>query len=193
MQMRDYLQGSASQNPLSNIPRCDSVASRTKREGSAMKTKTDLKLAFAVSSPALLLFAAAVLSGTLTACSNETTPQQNQEMRQQTAEATRDVKKGARELAGETKVAAANAVKGVNAMAEGVKEGASSTGTGTADDLVDINSATTARLSTLPGISVGKAHAIVNGRPYDNGHALVSRGLLSQEQYDRIAGKITAK
>ena len=129
----------------------------------------------------------------LTACNNETTPQQNQEIRQQTADATRDVKKGARELAGQTKVAAANAVKGVNAMAEGVKEGSSRNGTDSTEDLVDINSATTARLSTLPGISVSKAHDIVKGRPYDNAHALVGRGLLSQDQYDRIAGKISAK
>ncbi len=143
----------------------------------------------AIAAPALSLFAAVAL----TACNNETTPQQNQEIRQQTAEATRDVKKGARELAGQTKVAAANAVKGVNAMAEGVKQGASAAGTGTREDLVDINSANTARLATLPGISVGKAHAIVSGRPYDNAHALVSRGVLTQDQYDRIAGRISAK
>lgn len=141
---------------------------------------------------AVPVFSLALLA--LTACTDQTTPQQNQELRQQTAEATRDVKKGARELAGETKVAAANAVRGVDAMTQGVKEGAKSDGaSGDAADLVDINSATTARIATLPGISVSKAHDIAQGRPYADGHALVSRGLLTQAQYDRIAGKITAK
>ncbi len=141
-----------------------------------------------ISAFALLLF------GTLaiTACNNETTPQQNEQIRQQTAEATREVKKGAKELAGETKVAAANAVRGVDAMAAGVREGARK-GPDDPADLVDINSASTAKLATLPGISLSKAHTIVQGRPYDNAHALVTRGLLSQSQYDRIAGKISAK
>jgi DNA uptake protein ComE-like DNA-binding protein len=59
--------------------------------------------------------------------------------------------------------------------------------------LVDINSASTASIAMLPGISISKAHDIVEGRPYKNAHTLVHRGLLTQEQYDRIASKITAK
>jgi DNA uptake protein ComE-like DNA-binding protein len=140
-----------------------------------------------------LLLCLGGLGAGLTGCNNESSPQQNQEIRQQAADATRDVKKGARELAGQAKVAAGNAVKGVDAVAQGVKQGAQSNGPETTGDLVDINSASTAKLAALPGISLGKAHAIVNGRPYDNAHALVSRGVLSQEQYDRIADRISAK
>lgn len=140
------------------------------------------------------LYAAGVLVATaaLAACNSETTPQQNQEIRQQSAEATREVKKGARELAGETKVAAANAVQGINAVAAGVKQGSASSGTETTADTVNINTASTARLASLPGISVTKAHEIVSGRPYASAHALVGRGVLTQDQYDRIADKITA-
>jgi hypothetical protein len=48
-------------------------------------------------------------------------------------------------------------------------------------------------IALLPGISISKAHDIVQGRPYRNPHALVHRGLLTQEQFDRIANKIMAK
>lgn len=129
----------------------------------------------------------------LLACDNRQNAQQSQEIRQQTADATRDVQKGAKELAAGTKVAAANAVDGVNAMAQGVKDGVNSSKAGDSGDLVDINSASTARLALLPGISLTKAHDIVEGRPYDSAHALVRRKLLTQAQYDRIAGKIEAK
>ena len=131
----------------------------------------------------------------LTACDTRQTHQDNREIRQQTADATRDVKQGAKELAGDTKVAAANAVNGVNAIAQGVKQGVGGDGKSSSDssDLVDINSATTASIALLPGISLSKAHDIVKGRPYDDAHALVSRDLLTQAQYDRIAGWITAK
>jgi hypothetical protein len=45
----------------------------------------------------------------------------------------------------------------------------------------------------LPGISITKAHDIVKGRPYREPHALVRRGLLTQEQYNQISDKITVR
>ncbi len=126
----------------------------------------------------------------LTGCDNRPN---NQEIRRQSADATRDVQKGAKELSADTKVAAANAVNGVNAVAQGVKDGVNGGRSGDTGDLVDINSANTARMAMLPGISVTKAHDIVEGRPYNDAHALVHRGLLTQAQYDRIAGKIVAR
>jgi DNA uptake protein ComE-like DNA-binding protein len=124
---------------------------------------------------------------------NRSTTQNNQEIRQKSAEATRQVQKGAKELAANTKVAAANAVNGVNAAAQGIKDGINSGKQGDSGDLVDINSASTARIAMLPGISISKAHDIVNGRPYRDPKALVHRGLLTQDQYDRIADKIAAR
>ena len=119
--------------------------------------------------------------------------QKDQQIRQKSADATRDLQKGAKQLAADTKVAAANAVDGVNAVAQGVKDGVNSSKSGPSDELVDINSASTVTIALLPGISISKAHDIVQGRPYRNPHALVHRGLLTQEQFDRIANKIMAK
>jgi DNA uptake protein ComE-like DNA-binding protein len=126
-------------------------------------------------------------------CTNRSTPQNDQEIRQKTAEATRDAQKGAKQLAANAKVAAANAVDGVNAAAEGVKDGINSNKSGDTSDRVDINNASTVSIAMLPGISISKAHEIVKGRPYRSPHALVQRGLLTQEQYNQIADKITAK
>jgi DNA uptake protein ComE-like DNA-binding protein len=135
--------------------------------------------------------AVAVLTIALGGC-NQSTPN-DQEIRQKSADATRDLQKGAKQLAADTKVAAAKAVDGVNAVAQGVKDGVNSNKEGDTGDLVDINSASTARIAMLPGISISKAHDIVEGRPYRNPHALVGRGLLTQEQYDNISDKITAR
>ncbi|HEY3989063.1 MAG TPA: helix-hairpin-helix domain-containing protein [Acidobacteriaceae bacterium] len=139
------------------------------------------------------LCAFSILAVALIGCTNRSTSQNDQQIRQKSAEATRDVRQGAKQLAADTKVAAANAVNGVNAAAQGVKEGVNSNKPGENGDLVDINSASTARIAMLPGVSISKAHDIVQGRPYHSPHALVRRGLLTQEQYDRISGKITAK
>jgi DNA uptake protein ComE-like DNA-binding protein len=135
--------------------------------------------------------AVAVVTIAMGGC-NQSTPN-NQEIRQKSADATRDLQKGAKQFAADTKVAAANAVNGVNAVAQGVKDGVNSSKQGDTSDLVDINSASTACIAMLPGISISKAHDIVEGRPYRNPHALVGRELLTQEQYDHIADKITAR
>jgi DNA uptake protein ComE-like DNA-binding protein len=116
--------------------------------------------------------------------------QSDQELRQKSEQATRDVRQGGKQLAADTKVAAANAVNGVNAVAQGIKDGINTNKPG---ERVDINSASIARLALLPGVSISKAQDIVKGRPYRSAQSLVSRGLLTQEQYDRIADKITAK
>lgn len=128
----------------------------------------------------------------ISGCSPSTKPN-DQEIRQKSAEATRQIQKGAKQLSANTKVAAANAVSGVNAVAQGVKDGVNSNKSGNDSDLVDINSASTARIAMLPGISITKAHDIVKGRPYRDPQALVRQGLLTQEQYDQVADKITAR
>jgi DNA uptake protein ComE-like DNA-binding protein len=133
-----------------------------------------------------------LLSLALPGCYRSTS-QNDQQIRQQSADATRDLQKGAKQLAADTKVAAANAVNGVNAVAQGVKDGVNNSKNGASGDLVDINNASTVTIALLPGISIRKAHDIVQGRPYRNPRSLVHRGLLTQEQFDRIADKITAK
>jgi DNA uptake protein ComE-like DNA-binding protein len=138
------------------------------------------------------VLAVGVLAVGLTGCYRSTS-ENDQQLRQKSADATRDVKKGAKQLAAGAKVAAGNAVNGANAVAQGVKDGVKSNKPGENGDLVDINSASTVTIALLPGISISKAHDIVKGRPYRNPHSLVQRGLLTRQQFDRIADKVTAK
>jgi DNA uptake protein ComE-like DNA-binding protein len=58
---------------------------------------------------------------------------------------------------------------------------------------VDLNSASAADLTALPGISVRKANEIVDHRPYASSHDLVKDGLLTEGQFDEIAAKVTAR
>ena len=64
-----------------------------------------------------------------------------------------------------------------------------------ADDakLVDINTASSDELDALPGIGKVRGAKIVKGRPYANKTQLVSKGILTQATYDKIADKIIAK
>ena len=138
---------------------------------------------------ALLAMVAAVV---LVACNPNPQPktaeQQDQEIRQKSAEATATIKEGAKQTAEETKKAADDAGRKLNAVAEGVKDGLQS-----GNGRMDLNSAPEEHLATLPGIGERKAQQIVKARPYGSTHDLVARGILSESQYERISTKITAK
>ena len=58
--------------------------------------------------------------------------------------------------------------------------------------VVDINSATIAELKALPEIGDAYAERIVRGRPYENKRQLVSRGILTERTYDKIAPMLVA-
>jgi DNA uptake protein ComE-like DNA-binding protein len=100
------------------------------------------------------------------ACAPNQTPDQ---LREKTAEATATLKR-------DTK-----------AVAEGVKEGlASST-----KRPVDLNKASTDDLASLPGITAKKAERIVAERPYASSHQLVTRHVLSEEEYAQVQDRVT--
>ena len=59
-------------------------------------------------------------------------------------------------------------------------------------ELVDINSATKEQLDALPGIGEAYSQKIIDGRPYNSKHDLVTKKVLPQNVYDKIKGKIVA-
>jgi DNA uptake protein ComE-like DNA-binding protein len=100
---------------------------------------------------------------TLVACAPNQSPDQ---LREKTAEATSQIKR-------DTK-----------AVAEGVKEGLSSKST------VDLNKASKDDLTTLPGINSQRADRIIAERPYASAHQLVTRHVLSQDEYAQIQDRV---
>jgi len=103
----------------------------------------------------------------LTACARQ--KPNPDELRERTAEATAQLKSGAK------------------AVAEGVKEGWNR------DKPLDLNKATRDELSSLPGVTNERADSIIAARPYDDPHQLVSRRILSEHEYENISGKVTAR
>lgn len=115
-------------------------------------------------------------------------PQSDQQIKQQAAQTTEQVKSQAKQAVANTRVVAGEAERKVNDIAAGVKEGLhTNTSTG-----IDINSASQASLTTLPGISPTRATRIIDNRPYGAPHDLVSKGVVSEAEYQRISGQIVA-
>jgi len=116
----------------------------------------------------ILAIAASVLSLLLlVGCTSQ--PQNPDQLREQTAKATAELKSDAK------------------AVAEGVKEGLAR------DKTLDLNRASKDQLTTLPGITPDRADRIIAGRPYDNSQELVTRHIVSQQEYDKIKDRVTAK
>lgn len=70
------------------------------------------------------------------------------------------------------------------AVAQGVKEGLSS------KRAVDLNKASKDDLTSLPGITAHQADRIIAERPYANTHQLVSRRILSEDEYKQIEDRV---
>lgn len=126
----------------------------------------------------------------MTACNSQ--QPSDEQVKQKAAETTQQVKAGAQQAAADAKAAAANAEQKINAVAAGVKDGLKSNGKPAAG-MMNINSATEDQLVDLPGITSPRAARIIRGRPYATTADLVSKGVLTRAQYDRISGQITAQ
>jgi DNA uptake protein ComE-like DNA-binding protein len=136
------------------------------------------------------LLAIAITSGLgfLAACNP---PASDQHLQEQAAQATETAKQQSKVALAQAQVAAANAERAVNDVAAGVKQGMDSNNPPAA--AVDLNSASVVTLAGLPGISLVKAKQIADHRPYTSSHDLVSSGLLTEQQFDNIAPKVTVR
>ena len=70
------------------------------------------------------------------------------------------------------------------AVAEGVKEGLSSRRS------IDLNKASKEDLTGLPGIDARKADRIIAERPYASAHQLVTRHVLTEDQYSQVHDRV---
>ena len=112
---------------------------------------------------ATILFLIAPVLIAAVACNNQSPDQIRQETAKDTATMKRDTK----------------------AVVEGVKEGL-----GSDKKAVDLNKASKDDLTTLPGIDAHKADRIIAERPYADAHQLVSRHVLSEDEYAQIRDRI---
>ena len=72
------------------------------------------------------------------------------------------------------------------AVAEGIKEGLSSKRS------LDLNRASKQDLAALPGMDEHKAERVIAERPYAAPHQLVTRHILTEDEFSRIHDQVTA-
>jgi DNA uptake protein ComE-like DNA-binding protein len=87
----------------------------------------------------------------------------------------------------DTAKATHEAVQDAKAVGQGVVEGLKKSGP------VNLNKDSADRIATLPGITQTQAEKIVAARPYDSSDELVKRRLVSKDEYNKIADKVTTK
>lgn len=137
----------------------------------------------------LLVVATLTGFGLLVACNP---PASDQHLQEQAAQATEQAKQGSKQALADARVAAANAERAVNDVAAGVKQGINTkTPAAAGGARLDLNSASQGDLASLPGISADKASQIIDHRPYTASHDLVKAGILTEHQFENIAGQVT--
>jgi DNA uptake protein ComE-like DNA-binding protein len=117
------------------------------------------------------------------ACSNDPNV-----TRQQAANTTEKLKQESKEATVQVKKGAQQARTDLTAVAQGVKEGVKDKSSAT----VDLNHATKQQLMTLPGIGGTRADAIIARRPYGNAHDVVTKRAISEDEYQSIANRVSA-
>jgi DNA uptake protein ComE-like DNA-binding protein len=107
-----------------------------------------------------------LLLAALVGCTQQ---QKSQDLKEQTAQATAEMKRDAK------------------AVAAGIREGWSR------DKPLDLNTATKEQLLSLPDVTSAQADRVISGRPYSEPSEVVTRRIMTKIEYDKIADRVTAK
>jgi DNA uptake protein ComE-like DNA-binding protein len=115
--------------------------------------------------------------------------QRDERTREEAAKATERIKPELKEAGKELGQAARQAAEDARAAAQGVKEGWNHDHS----HPVNLNSAAESELTSLPGISMTDARKIIHGRPYHSKDELLTRRILSREDYNNIRDYISTE
>jgi DNA uptake protein ComE-like DNA-binding protein len=113
----------------------------------------------------------------------------DQEMRDEVAKATEKAKPVVQEAGRRLGEAAHEAAESAKAAAQGVREGWERG----KNAPLDLNSASESDLAKLPGISDRRARRIIAGRPYASAHDMVSKKILTEDEYSGIKDAVTVR
>jgi len=139
---------------------------------------------------AVILASVALLLIGMTGCyngSDQDQRQRDEKTREAAADAAAKVKPALKEAGRDLNEAAKTAAEEAHAAAQGAREGWKR-GSG---QLLDLNSASESDLMELPGITRRDARRIIADRPYRAKHDLVSRRIISSNEYASIRDQIT--
>ena len=140
---------------------------------------------------ALFLSALSVYVACAAGCSSTPEDQRarDERTRDSVAKATERAKPVIEEAGREIGEAAHEAAHDVRVAAEGARDGWKNG----PHALVDVNHASETELATLPGISRLDARRIIAGRPYTRKNDLLSKGVISESDYEKIRERVTTK
>jgi DNA uptake protein ComE-like DNA-binding protein len=113
----------------------------------------------------------------------------DEKTREEVAKATENAKPKLEEAGRKIGEAAKTVADDAKAAAQGVQDGWNRDGHAN----VNLNSASASELVGLPGVSQRNARKIIANRPYNDKHDLVTKGVLTEEQYQAIRDGVTAK
>jgi DNA uptake protein ComE-like DNA-binding protein len=127
----------------------------------------------------------------LAGCHSDTADrrERDERTREAVAKATERAKPELQHAAHEAREGAARAAEETHAALQGAKEGWDRSGN---HPIVNINSATESELTSVPGIDHRQARTIIAGRPYRNTRELISKHILSDDEYAKARNQITA-
>jgi len=112
----------------------------------------------------------------------------DEKTREEVAKATENAKPALQEAGRKVGEVAKTAAEDARAAAEGVKEGWDRG----SHPAVNLNSASQSDLTALPGITPRDARRIIANRPYADKHDLVSKSVLTENQYQNIRDSVAA-